>query len=185
MYNISNFCWLFHYLAATNWWLNSPSSILSWICTPLIILPCIAVQILQTKLYLCPLQSRLIRLLAKIASQIQNFVLWFLKPISFTRFLSRCQVDLIDFRDMSEEHYRSECGVPFEWLLVYQDHFTKYVMLRLLKHKSTDEELKFWTPSSVNLAHPTSSNPTTARILQWYPVLSYQWKMAFNQNCSC
>ena len=61
------------------------------------------------------------------------------KPISSTRFLSRCQVDLIDFRDMSEEHNRSESGVPFKWLLVYQDHFTKYILLRPLKRKSADE----------------------------------------------
>ena len=61
------------------------------------------------------------------------------KPISSTRFLSRCQVDMIDFRDMSEEYNRSECGVPFKCLLVYQDHFTKYVILQPLKHMSADK----------------------------------------------
>ena len=61
------------------------------------------------------------------------------KPISSTQFLSRCQVDLIDFRDMSEQHNMSESGVPYKWLLVYQDHFTKYILLRPLKHKSAVE----------------------------------------------
>eukprot|EP00800_Vazella_pourtalesii_P011706 TRINITY_DN2821_c0_g1_i2.p1 TRINITY_DN2821_c0_g1~~TRINITY_DN2821_c0_g1_i2.p1 ORF type:complete len:470 (+),score=58.69 TRINITY_DN2821_c0_g1_i2:459-1868(+) len=61
------------------------------------------------------------------------------KPISSTRFLSRCQVDLIDFRDMSETHNMADCGIPYKWLLVYQDHFTKYLLLRPLKHKSAVE----------------------------------------------
>ena len=61
------------------------------------------------------------------------------KPISSTRFLSRCQVDLIDFRDMSETHNMADCGIPYKWLLVYQDHFTKYLILRPLKHKSAVE----------------------------------------------
>ena len=41
----------------------------------------------------------------KIQKSIKSLVV---KPISSTRFLSRCQVDLIDFHDMSEEHNRSE-----------------------------------------------------------------------------
>ena len=60
------------------------------------------------------------------------------KPISSTRFLSRCQVDPIDFRDMSDEHNKSESGIPIKWLLVYQNHFTKYDLLRPLKRKSAD-----------------------------------------------
>ena len=43
------------------------------------------------------------------------------KPISSTRFLSRCQVDLIDFRDMSETHNMADCGIPYKWLLVCPD----------------------------------------------------------------
>ena len=52
------------------------------------------------------------------------------KPISSTRFLSRCQVALIDFRDVT---------IAYRWLLVYQDHFTKCIRLRLLKHMSAEE----------------------------------------------
>ena len=40
---------------------------------------------------------------------------------------------------MSEQHNMSESGVPYKWLLVYQDHFTKYILLRPLKHKSAVE----------------------------------------------
>ena len=36
------------------------------------------------------------------------------KPISSTRFLSRCQVDLIDFRDMSETHNMADWGIPYK-----------------------------------------------------------------------
>ena len=46
---------------------------------------------------------------------------------------------MIDLRDMSEEQNKSDSGVLYKWLLVYQDHFTKYILLRLLKHKSADE----------------------------------------------
>ena len=49
------------------------------------------------------------------------------KPISSTRYLSCCQVELIDFRDMSQEHKMSESGIRYRWLLVYQDHFTKFI----------------------------------------------------------
>ena len=33
----------------------------------------------------------------------------------------------------------ADSGVPYKWLLVYQDHFTKYILLRPLKHKSAAE----------------------------------------------
>ena len=61
------------------------------------------------------------------------------KPISSTRYLSRCQIALIDFRDMSQEHNMSESGIPCRWLLVYQDHFTKFIRLRPLKNKCAEE----------------------------------------------
>ena len=74
--------------------------------------------------------------LRKAKKSIKSLVV---KPISSSRFLSRCQVDLIDFRDMSEEHNKSEAGNPFHWLLVYQDHFTKFIRLRPLKTKCAKE----------------------------------------------
>ena len=61
------------------------------------------------------------------------------KPISSTRFLSRYQVDLIDLWDMSDTHSMADCGIPYKWLLVYQDHFTKYLLHIPLKHKSAVE----------------------------------------------
>ena len=74
--------------------------------------------------------------LRKAKKSIKSLVV---KPISSTRFLSRCQVDLIDFRDKSEEHNMSESGIPYRWLLVYQDHFTKFIRLRPLKNKCAVE----------------------------------------------
>ena len=44
------------------------------------------------------------------------------KPISSTRFLSRCQVDLLDFRYMSETHSMADCSILYKSLLVYQDY---------------------------------------------------------------
>ena len=46
--------------------------------------------------------------LRKAKKSIKSLVV---KPLSSTRFLSRCQVDLIDFRDMSEEHNMSESDI--------------------------------------------------------------------------
>ena len=74
--------------------------------------------------------------LRKAKKSIKSLVV---KPISSTRFLSRYQVDLIDFRDMSEEHNMSESGIPYRWLLAYQDHFTKFIRLRPLKNKCAVE----------------------------------------------
>ena len=33
----------------------------------------------------------------------------------------------------------SKSGVPYRWLLVYQDRFTKFIRLRPLKHESAEE----------------------------------------------
>ena len=74
--------------------------------------------------------------LRKAKKSIKSLVV---KPISSTRYLSRCQVDRIDFRDMSQEHNMSESGIPYRWLLVYQDHFTKFIRLRPLKNKCAEE----------------------------------------------
>lgn len=49
------------------------------------------------------------------------------KPIVSTDYLSRGQADLVDFRKTPDGEYK--------WLLVYQDHFTKFVSLRPLKNK--------------------------------------------------
>ena len=65
--------------------------------------------------------------------------LFVVKPISSTTFLSRCDVDLMDFRDMSEEHNMSESGISYFWLLVFQDHLTKFIRLRPLKNKCAVE----------------------------------------------
>ena len=74
--------------------------------------------------------------LRKAKKNIKSLVV---KPISSTGFLSRSLVDLIDFRDMSDEHNKPETGIPYRWLLVYQDHFTEFIRLRPPKNKYAEE----------------------------------------------
>ena len=33
----------------------------------------------------------------------------------------------------------SESGIRYRWLLVYQDHFTKFIRLRAIKNKCAEE----------------------------------------------
>lgn len=50
------------------------------------------------------------------------------KPIISNAFNSRCQVDLIDMQSQPDGDYR--------FIMVYQDHLTKFVQLRALKRKT-------------------------------------------------
>ena len=50
------------------------------------------------------------------------------KPILSKQFNQRGQIDLIDMQSLPDGEYR--------WILVYQDHFTKFVVLRPIKQKS-------------------------------------------------
>ena len=50
------------------------------------------------------------------------------KPILSQEFNDRAQVDLIDMQSMSDDGYK--------WILVYQDHFTKFCILKALKQKT-------------------------------------------------
>lgn len=52
------------------------------------------------------------------------------KPIISSEMNSRCQIDLIDMQAQSDGEYK--------FILVYQDHLTKYVLLRPLKHKRAE-----------------------------------------------
>ena len=58
------------------------------------------------------------------------------KPIRTSEFASRGQVDLIDLQNTSE------INRPCNFLMVYQDHLTKFVVLRALQRKSEDEVVK-------------------------------------------
>lgn len=51
------------------------------------------------------------------------------KPILHTEMNSRCQVDLIDFQTQQDGE--------FKFVMVYQDHLTKFVLLRPLKSKKS------------------------------------------------
>lgn len=53
------------------------------------------------------------------------------KPIMSKEFNSRCQVDLIDMQSCADGNYR--------FIMVYQDHLTKFVQLRALRSKEAVE----------------------------------------------
>ncbi|XP_072401093.1 KRAB-A domain-containing protein 2-like [Diabrotica undecimpunctata] len=55
------------------------------------------------------------------------------KPILSSAFNSRCQVDLIDMQSQADGDYK--------FIMVYQDHLTKFVQLRALKTKRAEEEV--------------------------------------------
>ncbi|RDD40124.1 KRAB-A domain-containing protein 2 [Trichoplax sp. H2] len=52
-------------------------------------------------------------------------------PILSEDFNSRCQVDLIDFQSQPDREFR--------FIMVYQDHLTKFIQLRPLKTKQAKE----------------------------------------------
>ena len=54
-------------------------------------------------------------------------------PTRSQDFASRGQVDLIDFQASDE------VNIPYKFFLVYPDHLTKFIVLRLLKRKSSGE----------------------------------------------
>ena len=55
------------------------------------------------------------------------------RPIRTSDFASRGQVDLIDLQTTDE------VNIPFNFLMVYQDHINKVIVLRPLRHKSAQE----------------------------------------------
>ncbi|KFD45721.1 hypothetical protein M513_13399 [Trichuris suis] len=52
-------------------------------------------------------------------------------PMVFSDFNSRCQVDLIDFQSHPDGEYK--------FIMVYQDHLTKFVVLKALKSKTAEQ----------------------------------------------
>lgn len=53
------------------------------------------------------------------------------KPIISPEFNSRCQVDLIDFQSHPDGKYK--------FIVVYQDHLTKFIILKALEYKRAEE----------------------------------------------
>jgi IS30 family transposase len=53
------------------------------------------------------------------------------KPILHNEMNSRCQIDLIDMLSNSEN--------GFKYIMVYQDHLTKFVIIRSLRCKRAEE----------------------------------------------
>ena len=68
--------------------------------------------------------------LQKCKKQLKSTVI---KPIQSSNFASRGQIDLIDFQNTPE------INKLYSFLLVYQDHLTKFVVLRPLRNKSAQE----------------------------------------------
>jgi len=82
----------------------------------------ITVEALMTYLKLCePCQKKQKTLKKSIV----------IKPILHSEMNSRCQIDLIDLQTNPDGNYK--------FILVYQDHFTKFVILRALKTKRAAE----------------------------------------------
>lgn len=57
-----------------------------------------------------------------------------IKPMVFSEMNSRCQVDLIDMQSQGDGE--------FQFIILYQDHLTKFVQLRPLKTKRAEEVAK-------------------------------------------
>eukprot|EP00102_Acyrthosiphon_pisum_P027906 XP_016665116.1 PREDICTED: KRAB-A domain-containing protein 2-like [Acyrthosiphon pisum] len=64
----------------------------------------------------------------KLSSKRKGLVV---KPIIHSEMNSRCQVDLIDMQSQADGEFR--------FIMVYQDHLTKFVQLRALKSKTAEE----------------------------------------------
>jgi hypothetical protein len=54
-----------------------------------------------------------------------------IKPIILTEYNSRCQLDLIDFQSHLDGKYK--------FILVYQDHLTKFIIFKPLEYKRAEE----------------------------------------------
>ena len=54
-----------------------------------------------------------------------------MRPILTSKFASRGQIDLIDMQSMPHNSFR--------WIMVYQDHLTKFCVLRCLTSKRATE----------------------------------------------
>ena len=52
-------------------------------------------------------------------------------PIVSEDFNKRCQVDLIDLQSQPDDEYK--------FVLVYQDHLSKFIILRALKRKTAED----------------------------------------------
>lgn len=68
------------------------------------------------------------------------------KPIISGEMNGRCQVDLIDYQSRPDGEYK--------FVLVYQDHFTKYVLLRALKNKKMETIVDKLFPIFIDFGAP-------------------------------
>ena len=77
-----------------------------------------------------------------------------IKPIVSRNYLSRGQVDLIDFSDLNLVENMSPDGfTPYKYLLVYIDHFTKKINLAPLVRKTAENVCEILIVCFANKAH--------------------------------
>lgn len=85
------------------------------------------------------------------------------KPILQTEFNSRCQVDLIDMQSQPDQDYR--------FIMVYQDHLTKFVWLKPLKTKTAKEVARnlisiFTVQGAPSILHSDNGREFANQIIQ-------------------
>ena len=74
----------------------------------------------------------------------------------------------IPVRDISETDNMAHCAIPYKWLLVYQDHFTKYIILR----NTSQLQKMYWKRFSVTSVLRTSSSQAMEAIFPTRPVMT-------------
>lgn len=80
------------------------------------------------------------------------------KSILSQNFNSRAQMDLIDFQSLPDGEYKC--------VMVYQDHFSKFVQIQPLKYKAALEVANGLVDIFRNLTYHLLLNPTTEKSLE-------------------
>jgi len=97
------------------------------------------------------------------------------KPILTEDLNGRCQIDLIDYQSRPDGEYK--------FVLVYQDHFTKYVILRALKMKTKEAIVDQLFPIFIDFGVPILLHSDNGRefdnMVSSTSILKYQGKSAF------
>ena len=87
------------------------------------------------------------------------------KPILSSAMNSRCQVDLIDMQSQPDGDYK--------WIMVYQDHLTKFIVIQAQKTKRAEEVACnvvdiFCLLGSPHILHPITVGSLQTMLLRKY-----------------
>ena len=106
------------------------------------------------------------------------------KPILHSEMNSRCQIDLIDMQANPDNKSK--------FILVYQDHLTKFVLLRALSSKRADEVAFhlldiFTTFGAPNILHSDNGREFCNQVIQslcgmWNDIKIFHGKPRHNQS---